>query len=701
MKSGDELEMWLKSTTPEAQVPSAWLASDDGKKGGASSTSLQTLLMIQALRPDRVPAAATQYVKSVLGDNLLSSSEQELDLPAIVEDEIKAGEPVLMCSVPGYDASNRVDDLAAHLNKQMTSIAIGSSEGFDQAEKSINSASRSGRWVMLKNVHLAPAWLVQLEKKIHTLQPHPAFRLFLTMEINPKVPVNLLRAGRIFVFEPPPGVRANLLSTFNRIATPQRVQKAPAERARLYFLLAWFHAVVQERLRYAPLGWSKVYEFNDSDLRCACDTIDTWIDTAGKGRDNIPPDKVPWNAIRTLFSQAVYGGRIDNEFDQRLLNSFLDRMFVVKSFDHEFSLVRKVDEMVRDIKMPESAIHHQDFVDWIERLPEKQTPSWLGLPNNAEKLLLTAKGSELARSLMKTQLLDDDDDLAYGAEQASSDKSADASEADGRPQWMKSLLLSARTWRSLIPTQLHSLRRTADNIKDPLFRYFEREVTLGVKLLSVVRCDLDEAISVCEGKKKQTNYHRSLLDQLNKGLLPTQWNKYKVPAGWSVIQWVTDFSQRIEQLDEVTAANASGVKALKSMAVWLGGLFVPEAYITATRQYVAQQHSISLEELSLSVNVVESNGNTTTDNRTFAVSGLILQGAVCKNNKLSLCTDISTKLPMVMLSWNSTPQKQDGKVTLPIYRNGMRTDLLFTLAFHVEQDETSFHERGVAILSAD
>ena len=56
-----------------------------------------------------------------------------------------------------------------------------------QAEKSINSASRSGRWVMLKNVHLAPAWLVQLEKKIHTLQPHPQFRLFLTMEINPKV----------------------------------------------------------------------------------------------------------------------------------------------------------------------------------------------------------------------------------------------------------------------------------------------------------------------------------------------------------------------------------------------------------------------------------------------------------------------------------------------------------------------------------
>lgn len=52
----------------------------------------------------------------------------------------------------------------------------------------------------------------------------------------------------------------------------------PAERARLYFLLAWFHALVQERLHYSPLGWAKKYEFNESDLRMACDTLDTWLD---------------------------------------------------------------------------------------------------------------------------------------------------------------------------------------------------------------------------------------------------------------------------------------------------------------------------------------------------------------------------------------------------------------------------------------
>lgn len=50
----------------------------------------------------------------------------------------------------------------------------------------------------------------------------------------------------------------------------------------MYFLLAWLHAIVQERLRYSPLGWSKVYEFSESDLRVACDTLDTWIDSVSQ-----------------------------------------------------------------------------------------------------------------------------------------------------------------------------------------------------------------------------------------------------------------------------------------------------------------------------------------------------------------------------------------------------------------------------------
>ena len=46
-----------------------------------------------------------------------------------------------------------------------------------------------------------------------------------------------------------------------------RAVKSPVERTRLYLLLSFLHAVVQERLRYAPtLGWKGFWEFNDSDV---------------------------------------------------------------------------------------------------------------------------------------------------------------------------------------------------------------------------------------------------------------------------------------------------------------------------------------------------------------------------------------------------------------------------------------------------
>lgn len=54
------------------------------------------------------------------GSVLLSTSVYKMLLL-----QVKASTPVLLCSVPGFDASGRVDDMAAELNKQITSIAIG------------------------------------------------------------------------------------------------------------------------------------------------------------------------------------------------------------------------------------------------------------------------------------------------------------------------------------------------------------------------------------------------------------------------------------------------------------------------------------------------------------------------------------------------------------------------------------------------
>lgn len=55
-----------------------------------------------------------------------------------------------------------------------------------------------------------------------------------------------------------------------------------------------------------------------------------------------------------------------------------------------------------------------------------------------------------------------------------------------------------------------------------------------------------------QGEKKQTNYHRTLVSQLVKGMIPDAWKAYTVPRGATVIQWVTDFAQRVKQLQDIS-----------------------------------------------------------------------------------------------------------------------------------------------------
>ena len=35
----------------------------------------------------------------------------------------------------------------------------------------------------------------------------------------------------------------------------------------ILFVLSWFHALIQERRKYIPQGWSKYYEFSFGDLK--------------------------------------------------------------------------------------------------------------------------------------------------------------------------------------------------------------------------------------------------------------------------------------------------------------------------------------------------------------------------------------------------------------------------------------------------
>lgn len=87
------------------------------------------------------------------------------------------------------------------------------------------------------------------------------------------------------------------------------------------------------------------------------------------------------------------------------------------------------------------------------------------------------------------------------------------------------------------------------------------------------------------------------------------------------------------------------------MSVWLGGMFIPEAYITATRQYVAQANSWSLEELYLEVTVADDPQSVKLDDKSFGLTGLSLHGATCNKNVLTASSSIQTELSLCIISW--------------------------------------------------
>lgn len=350
--------------------------------------TIRALLLIKCFRPDRLLQATAIFATSSFGKDL--TAESTMDLGTVVHDEVLPTTPMAMVSVTGFDASFKVENLVQTRGMKCHSVAMGSQEGFALAEQAIAVAARQGTWVLLKNVHLAPSWLGQLEKRVQNANPSRSFRLFLTMEANPVVPSNILRQSRIIMNEPPPGIRANLLDSLKNIPHT-RLAQGPTEKVRLYFLLAWFHAVIQERLRYAPLGWSKAYDFNDSDMDSAFKTIDQWLQSVAKGRANIDPALIPWDAVKTLVKQSVYGGRIDSDFDQRVLDAFVDTLFTPKAYDLDFELVPSHSSTGTTVAAPEGTkIEH--FLDWVSLLPEREPPSWLSLPPTAERVIAISQG---------------------------------------------------------------------------------------------------------------------------------------------------------------------------------------------------------------------------------------------------------------------------------------------------------------------
>ena len=640
-------------------------------------------ILLLVFRPDRMMNCINQLLKDIFDDEFVTIPE--LDLLKVIKDETSCKTPILFCSAPGFDASTKIEALARQLNKKFLSIAIGSSEGFELVEKNWANKIKSGEWLVLKNVHLAPNWLNELEKKLYANEPNTNFRLFLTMEFNPKIPANVLRIARKFVFELPSGIKHSLIRSYANVLHAEKSEKPPHERCRLHFLLAWFHAVIGERLRYVPIGWSKFYEFNESDQKCALEAIDEWINIHAKDRSNISPNDIPWDAIRTIIHQSMYGGKIDNEYDMKILESLVNLYFNEKTYDLNYPLFKTSSENQANVLIVPEKSNNAGYLEWVNALPNVESPEWSGLPNNAEKLVRETASHRFITEMNKIQGVEEEE---LGSTE-SAGKSAQAS-------WLVTLQEKGEKLLKALPEQVKPLTATEQSNNDPIFRFLLREVAVASKLLNKVRDDLKQLISMAKGEGKSTNELRDIAKNVFNDSVPKVWQIYST-LELNVTEWILDFKSRITQLNKITQASDYGRSGL-----WIGGLIFPEAYLTATRQSVAQELKVPLDELMLSVELVKN--ITTVDKQSFVLKGLCIEGAEWNydEDKLIMTDSLFSQLPPFLLKWSV---KKDANMKnifpIPVYMNTMRKNLLFSVFIKNESvlSDSDWYQRGIALVS--
>lgn len=319
-----------------------------------------------------------QMITSEFGESFLWEGRGLNLLPEITESELGPTIPLLLCSAPGHDVSGRVEAMARELKKELASVAMGSSEGFETADSLVSTAAKRGTWVLLKNVHLCVDWLREtFVKKLQSLgtnNTHKDFRIFITSEINPRLPTALLRICDVIVAQAPAGIKASLSRFFSSISKDRFGQPV---RNRLYLLLGWTHAVIQERLRFVPNGWTEAYEFTEADATHALDVIDSLLESNGD-RQMLDPEKLPWDAIRSTLCRGVFGGRITTAVDQSVLDGLVHSLFVPNAFNVDFTVVSE-----DKITLPEST-SRESCLQWISSLPEYTPPTWIGLDRSAE-----------------------------------------------------------------------------------------------------------------------------------------------------------------------------------------------------------------------------------------------------------------------------------------------------------------------------
>jgi dynein heavy chain len=668
-KNADAWEKWTGEEMPElVDLPK------DAK--GPVRTPFQKLCVIRAMRPDRMTSALRDWVRGTLGDKYVD--EEPFVLRDIYEETSKTT-PMMFILFPGAQPVKDVEALAREQSARLITISMGQGQE-PAAEAALDDLSANGGWIFLDNVHLMSSWLPVLERKLEAIAEsgHPDFRFFFSAEpggnaLVSAVPESILQASIKLVNEPPSDLKANLRRAFAQFsqATFDRSTKQDQFKPCL-FALCFFHSLVLGRRKFGAIGWSRHYSFNMGDLTICADVLMNYLDRS---------PTVPWDDLRYMFGEIMYGGHITDHWDRRTNNTYLEVILRPELFaGMELAPSFRVPDAAGDYELYKAHIEHQ--------LPAKENPVMFGLHSNAEINFLTEEGTQLFSTIQDLQ----------------------GAGGEGGLDSDRVVLQSIDRMLEELPVEFDMLELNERiEEKSPFIVILLQETTRANGLLFEIRRSLTEAKLGLTGQLNVSEAMEHCTSAVFLGRIPPTWVPVSYPSTKSLAAWMVDLRARIAQL-------AVWCEALeKPSPVVLPYLFNPQAFLTAVQQVTSRRQGYPLDFVGIQTDVTPyytaeelaqipaPEDDADVDDGVF-ISGLYLQGCAWDTEERIL-TDSRLKelfVPLPVLKVTAKLREDivvKERYICPVYSTTMRgPTYVFEAQLPSDREQSEWVIAGAAVI---